>query len=62
MQTDVGIGVYPVSTRGVAAIDYRDRRVGMREQSVGKRHPRGPGTDHEIVRFEIFVHHLASTT
>lgn len=31
METDIGIGVYPVSAGGVAAIDYRDRRVGMRE-------------------------------
>ena len=59
METYVGIGVYPVSAGRVAAIDYRDRRVGMREQRVGKRHRRGPGADHEIVRFELFVDHLA---
>ena len=37
METHIGIGVYPVSAGGVAAIDYRDRRVRMREQRVGKR-------------------------
>jgi hypothetical protein len=44
-----------------APIDERDRRVGMRAQRVGKRHPRGSGTDYEIVRFEFFVHDLAMT-
>jgi len=59
METDVGIGVDPVSARSVTAVDERDRRVGMREQRVGERHRRGPGTDHEIVRFELFGYHLA---
>ena len=52
MQTDKGISVNPVSAGGVAAIDDRDGRVGVGEQRVGERHPRGAGTDNEIVRFE----------
>ena len=61
METDEGIGVDPVSARGVAAIDQRDRRVGMREQCVSKRHRRGPGADDEIVRFELVVHHFIAS-
>src|SRR5262245_39049983 len=60
MQADVGIGVDPVSAGGVAAIDDRDGRVGMREQRVGERHSRGARTDNEIVRFEFLVHHSAT--
>ena len=59
MQTDVGIGVDPVSARRVAAIDQRDRRVGVREQCVSKRHRRGPGADDQIVRVELVVHDVA---
>ncbi len=59
MESDIGIGIDPVSAWGVAAVDDSDPGVGMREQRVGERHGRGPGTDHEIVRFELFVHHLA---
>lgn len=59
MQADVGIGVDPVSAGRVAAIDDRDRRVGMVEQRVGERHRRGTGADHQIVRFEFFVHRFA---
>jgi hypothetical protein len=31
----------------------------MREQCVGECHRRGPGADHEIVRFELVGYHLA---
>jgi hypothetical protein len=44
----------------VAAIDDRDGRVGVGERRVGERHPRGPRTDNEIVRFEFFVYHSAT--
>jgi hypothetical protein len=37
----------------------RDRRVGMGEQRVCERHSRSPGTDHEIVCFELFSYHVA---
>jgi hypothetical protein len=56
METDVGIGIYPMPAGDVAAIDYCDRRVGMREQRVGKRHRGGAAANYEIVRFELFVH------
>lgn len=59
METDVGIGVDPVSAGSMAAIDYGDRRVGMCEQCVGKRHASGAGTDHEIVRFVFFYSHFS---
>ena len=61
METDIRIGIYPVSAGGVAAIDYRDRRVGMREQRVGKRHRGGAAANHEIIRFELFVDHQTIT-
>ena len=57
METDVGVRVDPVPAGSEAAIDDRDRRPGMREERVGKRHPRGPGADHEIVGFDLFVGH-----
>ena len=57
METNVGIGVDPVSTWDVTAIDYRDRCIRMREQRIDERHPGGPCTDDEIVRFESFVPH-----
>ena len=57
METNIGIGVQPVTSRGVASIDNCDVGIRVREQRVGKRHPRGSGPDHEIVRFEFFVHH-----
>ena len=56
METDVGIGIDPMSAGGMTAIDYRDRRVRMREQRVGKRHRGSAAANHEIVRFELFVH------
>ena len=62
MESDVGIGIYPMSAGGVTAIDHRDRRVGMREQRVGKRHRGGAAANHKIVRFELFVHHLDDNT
>jgi hypothetical protein len=49
----------PPTARAVSFHDYGDRGVGMREQRVGKRHPGGPGTDHEIVRFVFFNCHFA---
>ena len=39
----------------------RDGRVGMREQRVGERHPRGAGADDEIVGFELVVHHFIAS-
>ena len=63
METDEGIGVDPVSARGVAAIDQRGtRRVGMREQCVSKRHRRGPGAEgRERIRYARAVDHFIAS-
>ncbi len=57
----LGLADHRATEGGVAPIDYRDRRVGMREQRIGKRHRGGAAANHEIVSFELFIHHPTIT-
>jgi len=50
------IGVEPVAARGVPPIDDGNRRIRVREQLVGKRHPRGAGSYDQVVRFYLVFH------
>jgi hypothetical protein len=56
VEADVGIGIDPAPAGRAATVDDGHRRIGVREQRVGERHPGGPGTHHETVGFDCFVH------
>ena len=56
MQSHERIGVEPVSAHAVAAVDHHDADVGVLDQRVGERHPRGPGAHDEVVDLDLTPH------
>ncbi len=56
MQPDERIGVAPVPTGGLPAVDQGDAYVGMIDQRIGECHAGGPGSHDQVVGFHCARH------